>query len=90
MASIEQDSYLGASGWRKSSRSNAGGECIEAAVVWRKSSRSNAGGNCVEATPARTEIAVRDSKDPYGPKLAFPPREWVAFARRIQRGDLPT
>ena len=59
-------------------------------AAWRKASRSNNGGNCVEAAPARTAIAVRDSKDPYGPKLAFPSRQWAAFARRIQRGDLPT
>jgi hypothetical protein len=39
--------------WRKSSYSNANGECVEAAVLdgaaWRKSTRSNNGGECVEA-----------------------------------------
>lgn len=39
--------------WRKSSYSNNGGECVEAAVLdgaaWRKSTRSGNGGNCVEA-----------------------------------------
>jgi hypothetical protein len=39
--------------WRKSSYSNNGGACVEAAVLdgaaWRKCSYSNANGECVEA-----------------------------------------
>lgn len=35
-------------GWRKSSRSGNGGNCVELAVAWQKSSRSGNGGNCVE------------------------------------------
>ncbi|MFG2054731.1 DUF397 domain-containing protein [Micromonospora sp. NPDC048930] len=54
---------------------------------WRKSSRSGAsGGNCVEvADNLPGVVAVRDSKDPAGPVLAFPPAAWrsfVGFARR--------
>lgn len=33
--------------WRKSSRSNGTGACVEVSV-WRKSSRSNGTGSCVE------------------------------------------
>lgn len=33
--------------WRKSSRSNNGGNCVEV-TEWRKSRRSNNGGECVE------------------------------------------
>ena len=60
---------------------------------WRKSSHSNAnGGACVEvAQNLPGAVAVRDSKDPDGPKLAFAPDEWRAFATGVRAGefDLP-
>ncbi|MEU4369331.1 DUF397 domain-containing protein [Micromonospora chersina] len=54
---------------------------------WRKSTRSGSnGGSCVEvADNLPGVIAVRDSKDPTGPVLAFTPHTWrafVAFAKR--------
>jgi hypothetical protein len=75
--------------WRKSSYSGSnGGACIEVAEVWRKSSYSASnGGNCVEV--ARTlpaAIAVRDSKDPDGPRLIFTPQDWAAFTAAIRTG----
>ena len=75
--------------WRKSSYSGAnGGNCVEVAEVWRKSSHSGSnGGNCVEV--ARTPpaaVAVRDSKDPDGPKLIFPVADWTAFTAAIRTG----
>jgi hypothetical protein len=55
-------------------------------ATWRKSSYSgNNGGNCVEVAAART-IAIRDSKDPHGPVLAFAPKDWQRFADRIKAG----
>lgn len=50
-------------------------------AAWRKSSRSNAnGGACVEVADNLPElVAVRDSKDPTGPVLAFAPASWRAF-----------
>ncbi len=57
-------------------------------VMWRKASYSgNNGGGCVEVarTPAPV-VAVRDSKDPDGPKLAFSPADWAAFIRRVKAG----
>jgi Domain of unknown function (DUF397) len=49
---------------------------------WRKSSYSSSnGGQCVEvACNVPGVVAVRDSKDPGGPVLAFAPAEWQTFA----------
>lgn len=48
---------------------------------WRKSSRSGGGGdgNCVEVAFTSEAVAVRDSKDPAGPALAFPADSWRRF-----------
>jgi hypothetical protein len=56
---------------------------------WRKSSRSgNGGGNCVEvASLASGIVAVRDSKDPDGPRLTFTPAEWEAFTAGVRAGE---
>ena len=74
--------------WRKSSYSGTnGGACIEVAEVWRKSSYSGSnGGDCVEVAPLPAAIAVRDSKDPDGPKLIFTPQDWAAFTAAIRSG----
>ena len=75
--------------WRKSSYSGTnGGACIEVAEVWRKSSYSGSnGGDCVEVAPLPAAIAVRDSKDPGGPKLIFTPQAWAAFTAAIRTGS---
>ena len=75
--------------WHKSSYSASnGGNCIEVAEVWRKSSYSGGnGGNCVEvATALPAAIAVRDSKDPDGPRLIFTPQDWATFTTAIRSG----
>jgi hypothetical protein len=53
---------------------------------WRKSSYSGTnGGNCVEvARNLPGVVAVRDSKDPGGPALAFTPADWEAFTARLK------
>jgi Domain of unknown function (DUF397) len=80
---------LEAARWRKSTRSDSeGGNCVEvAAVPWRKSSYSgSAGDNCVEVAGLCAVIAVRDSKDPEGPKLAFGRGAFGVLAREIRAG----
>jgi hypothetical protein len=54
-------------------------------AVWRKSSYSGgASGNCVEVATGDRAVAVRDSKDPKGPVLAFGPNDWQWFADRVK------
>jgi hypothetical protein len=78
--------------WRKASYSTTnGGSCVEVGmtpVAWRKASYSNVnGGNCVEVETAERVVAVRDSKDPDGPKLVFGRTEWTAFAAQVKAGQ---
>ena len=46
--------------------------------------RETAAGNCVEVGTAAPLIAVRDSKDPDGTRLAFGREAWQAFAARVK------
>ncbi|WP_329084152.1 MULTISPECIES: DUF397 domain-containing protein [unclassified Streptosporangium] len=68
---------------------------------WQKSSFTGSnGGNCVEVAELRNTtdgpthkadhpdlIAVRDSKDPEGPKLFFTPAEWDAFVNGVKADE---
>jgi hypothetical protein len=52
---------------------------------WRKATYSSGnGGACIEVGNAGHSVAVRDSKNPAGPKLGFTPDSWRTFTRRIQ------
>ncbi|MEV8566729.1 DUF397 domain-containing protein [Streptomyces sp. NPDC051322] len=56
---------------------------------WFKSSYS--GGNqteCVEAACILTGTAVRDSKNPHGPQLAFSSSAWTGFVSALRTGQL--
>lgn len=84
------DPAVGRIEWRTSSYSSSnGGQCVEVGV-WRKASYSSSNaGQCVEVSgvlPAA--VAVRDSKDPDGPKLSFTARDWTAFTGRVKAGGL--
>ena len=65
--------------WRKSSHSGTDTNCVEVAVVWHKSSYSGSQSNCVQVTGLGHVVAVRDSKDPAGPALAFSSAAWASF-----------
>ncbi|MEV8630045.1 DUF397 domain-containing protein [Streptosporangium sp. NPDC051023] len=58
-------------------------------AAWRKSSLSGPnGGQCIEvASNLSSMVAVRDSKNPNGPKLLFAPTEWNAFVDGIKTGQ---
>jgi hypothetical protein len=83
--------------WRKSSYSGKeGGDCVEVAegfpgaARWRKSTSSNdSGGACVKVADGLPGVVpVRDSKDPRGPVLVFPARDWSAFIASVQADRL--
>ncbi|MDG4786413.1 DUF397 domain-containing protein [Micromonospora sp. WMMD1102] len=57
---------------------------------WRTSRRSGANGNCVEvADNLEAVVAVRDSKDPFGPVLTFRPAAWTTFMVSLKVGAPP-
>ena len=58
-------------------------------IEWRKASFSTGnGGACVEVAHTGAGIAVRDSKDPDGPRLAFTPRQWRSFTAQVKAGAI--
>jgi hypothetical protein len=59
-------------------------------AIWRKSTYTGSnGGNCVEvASNLPGIVAVRDSKDPFGPALTFRNGAWQALLHDIKSGDL--
>jgi len=54
-------------------------------AVWRKSTHSTPDeGDCVEVARAERVVAVRDSKDPDGPVLAFGRTGWLGFVAGLK------
>ena len=58
-----------------------------ARAQWRRSSRSQQQGQCVEVAHRPPTVAVRDSKNPDGPVLAFTASEWNEFTCRVKAGQ---
>ncbi|WP_279510113.1 DUF397 domain-containing protein [Actinomadura sp. 7K507] len=70
-----------------SSHSGNGGEACVEVGAWRKSARSGGNGGCVEVGGCDCcGTAVRDSKDPEGPKLAFSVASWRTFHADVLTG----
>jgi hypothetical protein len=59
-------------------------------MEWRKSNRSGDSGNCLEIAELPDAIAVRDSKDPAGPVLAFNSDAWHTFVAAVHNGQFDT
>jgi hypothetical protein len=54
-------------------------------VTWRKASRSTVqADSCVEVAALPERVAIRDSKDPDGPKLILTSREFRRFADAVK------
>jgi hypothetical protein len=58
-------------------------------AVWQKSTYSGGnGGQCVDvARNLPGIVAIRDSKNPDGPKLIVSPDAWRAFASGVRQGE---
>ena len=55
-------------------------------AVWRKSSYTGPnGGECVELASVPESVAVRDSKDPDGPKLLVARRAFAVLLSDLKR-----
>ncbi|TDB84317.1 DUF397 domain-containing protein [Actinomadura sp. KC216] len=52
--------------------------------LWRKSTRSAGTGDCVEVADVAEGVAVRDSKDPSGPKLTLTLNAWRGLLRDVK------
>jgi hypothetical protein len=55
-------------------------------VVWRKAKRSGEnGGACVELAHLSGGVAIRDSKDPAGPKIFMTRADFRGLAQAIKK-----
>ncbi|MFB4312060.1 DUF397 domain-containing protein [Actinomadura sp. GTD37] len=54
--------------------------------LWRKASKSHEEGDaCVEITDSLDVVAMRDSRDPDGPKIAMSRHEFRQFTEVLKR-----
>lgn len=75
--------------WRKSSVTQANGECVEVAfpdTAWRTSVRSQPDGACVQVALTPSVAGIRDSKQPDGGVLLASFSAWDAFRRAVKGG----
>ncbi len=78
--------------WRKAGYSGDNGGGGVEVCMWRKSSYSGGnGGDCVEvASTGKSFVAVRDSKDLNGPRLAVTPPAWESFIHQVRSRTMGT
>jgi Domain of unknown function (DUF397) len=53
-------------------------------LQWRKAKRSAGNGACIEVASVDGQIAVRDSMNPGGGRLQYPPYSWQAFVSTVK------
>ena len=56
-------------------------------LTWLKAQSSSANGQCVEVAATVDKVAIRDSKDPYGPILVYTSAEFSAFLEGARNGQ---
>jgi len=85
---------LSRAAWRKSSLSNGtGGSCVEVGTAWPSHAyHDKPAADEITAITRRNQtgnptVAVRHSKNPDGPKLAFTAQEWEAFTAGVRAGE---
>lgn len=69
-----------AGGWHESSPTSNGADSVNFNLMTSGQAPANSPANAVRL------LAVRDSKDPAGPRLHFTPSAWTTFARDIKTG----
>lgn len=57
------------------------------ALRWQKARKSSGNGACVEVASRDTQILMRHSKDPDGPRLVFTPTEFDAFIDGVKHQE---
>ena len=58
-------------------------------LQWVKAAASAGNGQCVEVAgmPGGDRVAIRDSKDPFGPVLVYTAQEWTLFLDAAKAGE---
>jgi hypothetical protein len=55
--------------------------------VWLRASNGNGGANCVEVAQMPGGTAIRDSKNPDGPRIILADDDWLDFKAAVASGD---
>lgn len=77
--------------WRKSTRTQSNGACVEIAFPdadWRTSTRSQGNGACVQVALTPAIAGIRDSKNVDGGVLLTSFPAWEAFRRAAKHAQL--